>query len=85
MKIESLQELKKLIQLCYAQNIQAIKIDNIELALGSKPQRKAKSIDSPKSTLPTYGEITADDKIITQELTEEQILMWSVQDQVKDQ
>ena len=76
MKIENIQELQKVIAICRKQGVVSIKVDNLELILGDLP---AKQTYSKRSSPPTLspGGITEDTKILTDELTEEQLLMWS--------
>lgn len=78
MKVENLKELQKLIKLCRAEGIESIRIDGIEMHLG------VKEIKQPKTTktlltesLVTPGGITESTKILTDELTPEQLLYYS--------
>jgi hypothetical protein len=86
MQIESLKELEKLIKLCRKQGLSSIKIDNIEFQLGSLPDKPRKSVFSDlelppeaKLTVPQFkSPVQAEaEKIATDALTEEQMLMWS--------
>lgn len=83
MKIENLKELQKVIQACRKLGVQSIKIDNVEFHLGSLPSvRKTTdySADFPEASIkiPKFtGEISAIDPIATEELTPEQLMMWS--------
>jgi hypothetical protein len=74
-KIDNLKELSKLMTLCRKQGVAAIEIDNIKFNLGPEPA-PTKWVEAQ---IPTYtpGGITADTKIVTDELTPEQLLMWS--------
>lgn len=82
MKIESLKELDKLILLCQRRGVESVTIDNISFKLSdSPPQRKTQprrsSFVSDVSLDPTG--VQADTKIkIPDELTPDQLLMWSV-------
>ena len=84
MKIDSLKDLKKLMALCREQGIDAIEVDGIKMNLGQKPYiapktRKA-SVDTTETKSYTPGGITEEVKIPTDMmLTEEQLLMWSVE------
>jgi hypothetical protein len=69
MTIQNLKELSKLIDLCRKKGIDQIKIDNIELRLGTPPRRgqtKGPSLVSDISSEP--------------DLSDEEILNWSVRD-----
>jgi len=82
MKIESLKDLEKVIKLCRKNGIETFKIDGIEFKLGSLP------VEDRQTASPTYmpgdigvtytpGGVTADTKIVTEELSDEQMLFWS--------
>ncbi len=74
MKIETAKELQKLIKIMRAEGVDKIKVDGIEIELGLAPVKPTKA----KQTQVSAG-ITEDTKIeLPQELTEEQLLMWSV-------
>lgn len=77
--MNDIKELRKLIKLCREQGVQSIRFDGVELHLGDLPQKidKRKYPDLASQSL-SPGGITADTKIITDELTDEQMLMWSV-------
>lgn len=85
--IKDLKDLKKLIALCRQEGILAIKIDNIEFQLGNKPTKAVAKTIMPTASndpfalenikIPTYN--NEELKIDTEELTEEQLLMWSAQ------
>lgn len=77
MKIDNLATLKKLIQLCRAQGVQIIKVDGIELVLGDQPQPILKSKTEVITATYAPGGITADTKIVTDELTPDQLLYYS--------
>lgn len=80
MNISNLKELKALIKLCQDTGVDSIKIDNIELTLGSAPIKYAQPRQS-SSKLDTTGispgGITDRTRIITDELTPEQLLFYS--------
>lgn len=83
MKIDSIKDLTKLVQLCRKTGVLSIKVDGIELTLGAEPLKKAykpTSYSIPSATSNTaYGEIDEDTKILTDELTPEQLLFYSAQ------
>lgn len=70
--------------LCRKKGIKSIKIDNIELELDDKVEIKAskprpQAIQDPGVNMYPMPTIGADNKIITNSLTPEQMLMWSVE------
>lgn len=78
MKIESLKELTKVIQACRKLGVESIKVDNVEFHLGHLPDKPGKTeitVGMGKYIVP--GGITPDTKIITDELTEEQLMFYS--------
>lgn len=76
MKIDSLKDLEKLVKLCRKVGIDAIKIDNIEFALAHQPTKLKATTIAPAAYAP--GGITEDTRIdMPDELTQEQLLMWS--------
>lgn len=84
MEIKNFNDLKKIILLCRRQSVQSIKIGTLELHLGAAVRQKQKQIDYssdiPEANvqIPKFtGEITAPDPVTTDELTPEQMLMWS--------
>lgn len=82
MKIETLKDLKNLVNLMRKSGIDKIKIDSIELELGSLPtyNKKSLKLDKLAITEQTYvpGGIDIDTTIDTPDiLTDEQLLMWS--------
>lgn len=85
MTVNSLNDLKKLIQLCRKTGVQSIKVDNIEFHLGQAPRKAISAPDLIQDPLasvsvPTpqiYSEASEDAKIITDELTEEQLMFYS--------
>lgn len=82
MKIDNIKDLKAVIKLCRDTGVSSIKVDNVEFHLGHEP---IKYKASSKQTTSTYtpsesfvpGGVTEDVKIVTDELTPEQLLMWS--------
>lgn len=86
MTIKDLKDLKKLVKLCRDTGIDAIKIDGIEFALGRAPQptKIVQSYQAPSHALLPNG-ITEDTKIEIEELTEEQMMMWSSQGSIEEQ
>lgn len=93
MKVASLKDLKKLLQLCREQGVHSIKLDGMEFGLlPTAPvkagKRIADLINNTETTeesirIPQYTPIVTDgspDTITTpDELTEEQLMMWSSQ------
>lgn len=83
MKIENAKDLGKLIALCRKQGIKSIKIDGIELELGEEPVKAstARSVNQPQAedTIPSWtpGGIGPDTKILTDELSPDQLLFYS--------
>jgi len=90
--LNDLKDLEKAIKICRRLGVQSIKIDGIELVLGSlpvKPTKISKSQDLgafPEANIkiplfngPQPTEDLPPDKIETDDLTEEQMLMWSAQ------
>ena len=80
MKIENLKELQKVIKACRSLGVQSIKIDNVEFHLGDIPSPivpLAKTYSNETITTITPGGITADTKILTDELTPDQLLFYS--------
>lgn len=80
--MSSIKDLERLIKLCRKQGVQSIRFDGVELHLTELPQsiqrvnhKKFPDL-APQGMAP--GGITVDTKILTDELTEEQLLMWSV-------
>lgn len=64
MQVQSLKELRKLIQLCRATGVASIEVDGMKITLG----------DAPKTAAGSF----ADDKIITEpEYSDEDLAMWS--------
>ena len=78
MKIDSLKELKQVIELCRKSGVDLIKIDNIELVLGNKfdaaKKPRAAALSAPVFT---PGGIDENLKIPVPELTEEQLMFGS--------
>lgn len=82
MKIENLKELQKLIKLCRAEGVESIRVDGIEMHLGAKPEASASkrintNVFPEAATLVSPGGITESTKILTDELTPEQLLYYS--------
>jgi hypothetical protein len=77
LKVDTLKDLKKVIQLCRETGVDIIKVDGIELVLGSQPVQKAvKRSISPTETFP--GNVGPDTPIHTPDaLTDEQMLFYS--------
>lgn len=84
MTISSLKDLKKLIQLCQSQGIRAIKVDNIELELGSLPvkTKKYKQLDIEGLSPEAMVQVPQMERsIATDELTDEELLFYSADPQ----
>ncbi len=90
MTIESLKDLQKLIALCRKTGVESIKVDGIEFHLGRQPDKASKPqpevITDPlaHASIPMFNGIPAQtanageaDKIITDELTEEELMFYS--------
>lgn len=80
MKLESIKDLEKVIKLCRKLGVNAIKIDGVEFALSTlnhsvKPKTFSDIATSTSSFVPNG--ITEDMKIVTDELTDEQLLFYS--------
>lgn len=80
MKIDNIKQLQKVIRLCKREGVEHIIVDGIEININLsyaavKPKTGAKEI------MPIYtpGGVTQDLKIETDELSEEQLMMWSVE------
>lgn len=84
MKVESLQDLKKLLDLCRKAGVATLKLDGIEFALSepmaefksNKRQRQSKQQAASSSIVSPFSPPTIIPGDI--DLTEEQLLMWSV-------
>lgn len=85
MTINSLKDLKKLIQLCRQTGVEAIEIDGVKLNLGPTPviYKTTRAKDNAPTKTPeqvfTPGGITEEIQIPTDGLTEEQLLFYSAQ------
>lgn len=80
MEIKNIKDLEKLIKLCRKLGVDAIEVGNIKMGLGPTPTiyttpKKRKDVTSV--TMPDHSGITENSRIITDELTEEQLLNWS--------
>lgn len=82
MTIDNLKDLEKIIRLCRKQGVITIKIDGIELTLGPAPQKTYKPIDIakdiPEASIKVPVPNFVQGPVETEELSEEQMLMWSV-------
>lgn len=80
MKLDSIKDLEKVIKLCRRLGVNAIKVDGVEFQLSDTPVEKAKVINKITTQPDSYSPgITEDMKIAIDELTEEQLLMWSAE------
>lgn len=83
MKIENLKDLKALIKLCRLTGVEAIEIDGIKMNLGTEPTviykgASGSATKAPDFMSPTVAHTPGEaDKIVTTELTDEQMLFWS--------
>lgn len=84
MNIESLKDLEKVLKLARKLGVTTMKVDNIEFQLGSIPERSKRSdftsLELPPEAnipVPQYQVSSEAEKILTEELTQEQLLMWS--------
>lgn len=91
MKIDTLNDLKKVLQVCRKYDVFSIKIDNLEIKLTAKQEAAGTSASAadlfPEEavSIPKYspGNITDNTKIDTpDELTEEQLLYYSARPEV---
>lgn len=88
MTIATLKDLEKVIRLCRKTGVDSIKVDGIEILLGSEPYTDLKPSTRPLKEIVESAKAlynpgvaytpTEHTKIQTEELTEEQLLMWSV-------
>lgn len=77
MTINGLKDLKKIIQLCRSQGVEAIKIDGIELTLGALPV-KATQKRIPQATYAGVNVIDEHTQIdVPDQLSEEDLLFYS--------
>lgn len=78
MKIESVNDLRKVIKLMRAEGVDKMKVDGVEIELGLEPVKPSRASKQPQQTLAPGG-ITDETKIdIPQQLTDEQLLYYSV-------
>lgn len=77
-----LKDLKKLILLCRQQGVQSIRFNGVELHLNELPQAidKRKYPDLSPSMPIIPGGVSEHTKIVTDELTDEQLLFYSSSD-----
>lgn len=79
MKIETLAQLQKLINLCHKNNIMGIEVDGIKLDLGAKPVKAPRMPNSMPLTPGLTPEMRAAvEKIASDELSPEELLFYSV-------
>ncbi len=85
MTISSISELKKLIAMLQKEGVEICKVDGIELVLRPLPEKQDKRAKSPaKSIIDNFGEVDENTRIpapkidMPDELTEDQLLNWSV-------
>lgn len=81
MKVETLKDLKKVILLCRETGVDILKVDGIELVLGSQPQPKA--VKRSNSPVENFSSAVGPDTPIEtpDELTPEQLMFYSASDQ----
>lgn len=72
-----IKELKKIIELCRKTGVTEFKIDNIEFKLGAEPYKAPQVTKAAQNVTYAPGGITADTRIQTDELTDEQLLYYS--------
>lgn len=83
MKIDNAKDLAKLIALCRKTGVQSIRVDNVEFHLGEAPMSAQPKTSKTSITLPKAGitaPSTGPDTVESDEMTDEQLLMWSVSD-----
>jgi hypothetical protein len=76
--VKDIKDLEKLLKMCRKQGVQSIRWGDVEFHLGDIPSPvvpTAKRLPTPAPFIP--GGVDADTKILTDELTEEQMLYWS--------
>lgn len=80
MKIDTIKDLKKVIQLCRETGVDILKIGTLELVLGSKPEPKA--IKARNSSIETFSSnIGPDTPIDTPDYpTQDQLMFYSTPD-----
>lgn len=80
--MNNLKDLEKFLKLCRKMGVQSIRHGDTEVHLGEMPAAVETAARTQSKILPSYppGGITPDTRIITDELTPEQLLMWSVDD-----
>lgn len=82
MKLDSLKDLKQLFKLCQEMGIEKFEIGGLKLELGPMPTKKqyTKKADKGHFSQSQFSPYipTEDTRIQTDDLTEEQLLMWSV-------
>lgn len=91
MKIENIKQLQQLLKLARKEGVESMRVDGIEFFLGHLPQPTAKKTAKPDNfanlnlppeadlQIPQYTPPSVHDQIDTDELSDEQILMWSAQ------
>ncbi len=82
MKVQNLKELQKVIQLCRKLGVEAIELDGIKMNLGPEPRKsfKAPKVDQevfPEESIKVPAFTPMPDKIVTDELSEEQLMYYS--------
>lgn len=81
MDISNLKELDKLISLCRKRGVKSIQIDNLAIELSdSTPATKRNSTSTKRQLQDLDAPDAAQEKFITDSLTKEQLLNWSVTD-----
>ncbi len=78
MTLNSLKELDKLMVICRKRGIKSITVDNVTFHMSDEvPKTSTYAPETGTSYTAAPGGITADTKIVTDELTDEQMLFYS--------
>lgn len=81
MKVNTLSDLKKLLKLCRAEGVQAIKVDGLEIGLGALPVSASRPKHAPYDlNLPPEATAQIINNIPTDEMSDEELLFYSVQE-----
>lgn len=89
--VKDLKGLKKFLQLCRQQGVESIRIEGLEVHLGALPTKAYRSRKPSKSFMDTMtppdifvpGGVMPEEKIETDELSDEELLFYSSQGHVQ--
>lgn len=77
MKLESLNDIKKLIDLCRKAGVESIKVEGLELKLGELPETRRYTRRQSQSELPV-GTVTDGVQVVDEDsMNPEDLLFWS--------